>query len=133
MPSALRGRRHAGAGADSSVAGLRCHTRLQCSPRARFRYLVQVRGDDLYAQLVTRSQDAAVQEIAINYEQQLIERGRGEGREEGAMRLLLKLVRLKFGEIGEEHAQRLSTASASELERWSEAILTAETLDELLG
>ncbi len=50
---------------------------------AIFRHLVQVRGDDLYKQLVAGSEDHAVQEIAMNYEQQLIEQGREEGREEG--------------------------------------------------
>lgn len=97
-----------------------------------FRYLSQVRDDDLCRQLVIQSADPIIEELAMNYEQQLIQQGIEKGREEGAARLLLRLAQLKFGELGEAYEERIRAASAADLERWTESILAVESIDELL-
>lgn len=57
--------------------------------------------------------------------------GRAEGREEGLHLALLKQIELKFGQPSPTTRGRVERATESELERWIERILTAETLDEL--
>jgi len=69
--------------------------------------------------------------------EQLIERGRQEGRQEGEHVALagavLRLADARFGTIPPETAARVSAASRAELERWLDAILTAERLNDLFG
>ncbi|TDV97975.1 uncharacterized protein DUF4351 [Halomonas alkaliantarctica] len=57
--------------------------------------------------------------------------GRQEGRQEEAQRILLKQLGLKFGELPVWAEQRLEQAMPAQLEEWSAAILTANSLDEL--
>jgi predicted transposase YdaD len=81
------------------------------------------------------------QRLIMGYGEQLIEQGRHEGREEGRQeglllgeaRVLLKLMRLKFGAVPDEVVARVEAASEAEIEQWAERILTAETLEAVLG
>lgn len=63
--------------------------------------------------------------------------GRDEGRDEGRVEALrgvvLKQLRLKFRRLPRAIAQRVASAPAAELERWSERVLFASTLDEVFG
>lgn len=59
--------------------------------------------------------------------------GREEGRQEGRADLLLRQLNRRFGPLGAAMTQRVSQASAAELERWADAILEARTLDEVFG
>ena len=59
--------------------------------------------------------------------------GRQEGRQEGEATLLLRQIQLKFGPPDSAVRQRIQTADADTLLRWSERILTATTLDETLA
>ena len=59
-----------------------------------------------------------------------------EGIKQGidvARRILLKQVRFRFGEIPAWCEQRLQSASADQLEAWSERVLTAESIEDVLG
>lgn len=62
-----------------------------------------------------------------------LQEGRMEGRQEGAALLLRKLITLKFGPLPEWAEQALSHASEAQLDDWSLRILSAESLDRLLG
>lgn len=70
-----------------------------------------------------------------------IEQGRAEGIEKGLAQgittgqagLLLRLLELRFGELPKALRERVRDASASELEAWAEAMLVAESLDEVLA
>jgi hypothetical protein len=46
--------------------------------------------------------------------------------------MLAKLLTLKFGALDNATAELLGAASAAELERWAERILTASTIDDVL-
>ncbi len=65
------------------------------------------------------------------------EEGRQEGRQEGLQRgearILTAQLRLRFGEMPAAVHQRIETADADTLLRWSERVLTATTLDEILA
>jgi hypothetical protein len=64
------------------------------------------------------------------------EKGRDEGRQEGLQRgearILTAQLRLRFGDLPAAVHQRIDTADADTLLRWSERVLTAAALDEIL-
>ncbi len=73
------------------------------------------------------------------------EEGRAEGREEGheeghkvglqrgEARILTALLRLRFGDLSDPVRQRIDSADADTLLRWSERVLTAQSLEEVLA
>ncbi len=52
-----------------------------------------------------------------------------EGRAEGKVETLLRLARLKFGAIPRSLATRLRGATNEDLDRWLDAMITADDLD----
>ncbi|MFZ1576435.1 MAG: transposase [Chromatiaceae bacterium] len=82
------------------------------------------------------------------FAQRFIEEGRQEGRQEGKQegkqegleqgvqrgeaRVLTALVRLRFGELPDAIQKRIEAADADTLLRWSERVLTAPTLGDVL-
>ncbi len=75
------------------------------------------------------------------FAQRYTELGREEGRQEGMQQglqrgeahILTAKLRLRFGELPTAVHQRIETADADTLLRWSERVLTAATLDEILA
>ena len=59
--------------------------------------------------------------------------GLNEGLQHGEARILHALLRLRFGDLPASVHQRIETADADTLLRWSERVLTAATLDEVLA
>ena len=74
--------------------------------------------------------------IMATLAEQLIKKGRQEGRQEGLERgreegqrqTLARLLELKFGPVPEWAQARLATAPPGGLARWTERVLTAESL-----
>ena len=62
-----------------------------------------------------------------------LEKGRVEGERAALVATVLRLARLRFGDVPSETAVRITSASTTELERYVEGILTAERLDDLFG
>jgi predicted transposase YdaD len=62
-----------------------------------------------------------------------IKQGRREGLREGQSRILLKLLALKFGTLDDGVRVRVASANLAALERWSDRVLTASTLDQVFG
>lgn len=56
-----------------------------------------------------------------------------EGRHEGVEKTLRKQIALKFGELPEWANNRLASASDDQLDNWVAEILTADSLEILLG
>jgi predicted transposase YdaD len=54
--------------------------------------------------------------------------GREEGRQEGEARILLQLLRLKFGTLEPEIEEQVRSADSDRLLEWSRRILNAESL-----
>ena len=63
---------------------------------------------------------------------QLIEQGRREGEHKGQRKLLLRLLRVRFGELPESAVAQVQTADAGQLDAWAERVLSAPTLAEVL-
>jgi predicted transposase YdaD len=60
--------------------------------------------------------------------------GRQEGRREGECAVLLRLLRRRFGNaVNAEIEQRITTTSSEQLDIWTERVLSAATLTELLA
>ena len=52
-------------------------------------------------------------------------------QQQGETRLLTKQIQMKFGEVPEWVLQRLEHATSKQLDEWSGAILTCNSLDEM--
>ena len=58
---------------------------------------------------------------------------RSEARSEGERSSLLRLLRVRFGELPAAAVARVEMATMADIERWGERMFTAKTLDEVLG
>jgi hypothetical protein len=61
-----------------------------------------------------------------------VEYGKAEGMAEGKAELLIKQAALKFGSVPDQDQSRIRAATAVELDRMAERVLSAATLDEML-
>lgn len=61
-----------------------------------------------------------------------LQEGLQEGLQKGEARVLLRQFRLKFGPLDPETEKRVRSADADRLLGWSERILTAESLQDVL-
>ncbi|QPK62734.1 transposase [Methylomonas sp. LL1] len=59
--------------------------------------------------------------------------GRQEGLQQGEAETLLKLFKLKFGEVPDWAVQKILEADKAQLDSWVELILTADSVESLLG
>jgi predicted transposase YdaD len=59
--------------------------------------------------------------------------GRLEGRAEGRAATLSKLLRLKFGDLPEAVVSRIQSATIDDLDRWSDRILGATSIQDTLS
>ncbi len=64
--------------------------------------------------------------------QEGLQEGLQKGLQKGEARILLQLLRLKFGPLTPEIEARVRSADADRLLKWSERILTADTLEGVL-
>ena len=55
------------------------------------------------------------------------------GRQEGEAQLFSRLLALKFGPIPEDKQRLIESADSQKLRQWSERILTAQSMDEVLN
>ena len=57
--------------------------------------------------------------------------GRQEGMQKGEAKLLLRQLNSKFGEIPKDKRRMIESADPDTLLKWSERVLTANSLDEV--
>ena len=106
---------------------LRQRTLLQLSILAGLRGL---------SERVTMELNSMNMEIDISkhaFLQSMLDRGRAEGKVEGELKLIFKQMNAKFGRIPAWANQRLVEATPAQLDRWSLKILTADTIECVLG
>lgn len=103
---------------------------------AIFRYILlrnkQRDAGDVIQRLLLVAGEKARSEIMTAGEQ-LIERGRQEGLQEGQRGMLLRQLRKKFGALPNEAEARVHAASIEQIELWAERVITATTLAEVLA
>ncbi len=57
--------------------------------------------------------------------------GKTEGIQLGEATVLLRQIELRFGAISEQDRRRIESANAETLLKWSERVLTVESLDQV--
>jgi len=111
-----------------AVRGL---TDLEADPERRLKYLDFI---DIYAGLddneleIYRRDYPEEADAMSSFAERFIEKG----MQQGEARVLERLLRSKFGELPEEARRRIERADESTLLEWSERVLTASRLDEVL-
>ena len=77
--------------------------------------------------------EALMQSGRYEYQSEFAQRYFSEGKAEGKAEVVLKQLRLKFGELSPDVRARVENATGDDLDLWAERILTAATLEELFG
>jgi hypothetical protein len=72
-------------------------------------------------------------DFARHYFGQGVERGLEKGIAQGRADIILRLLAVRFGTLGEDVKARIAGATADELDGIAERLLTAKTLPEALG
>jgi predicted transposase/invertase (TIGR01784 family) len=96
-----------------------------------FRYIGLV-ADDSAAITLSQAIEAAKPE-AKEPIMTLAEKWKAEGEAKGKAETLRKLLTLKFGNLSEAAVQSIANVSEVELDRWLERVLTADSLDAVVG
>ena len=105
----------------------------------QYMFLVSERGkkeETVQRLLLAVGADAGDQEDIVSIADQFIEEGRAEGlregRREGLQHTLLKQLRVRFGPLSREVTERVEAAGLDALDAWTDSVLTAPTLDDVL-
>ena len=92
-----------------------------------------------FIDIYTALDDNQMHEYQVRYPQEkskmvgLTERLLNEGRQEGELNVLIRLLTRRFGPLDASVQQRLQQASFDDLERWADNILDAKSLDEVFA
>ena len=97
-------------------------------------------GDDLVAELKSHLSGLALEKV-MELEEMLARKkreegrleGRAEGRAERGAELVLKQLRLKFGELDADTVTRVRGATEADLDLWAERVLTAGNLADVFA
>jgi hypothetical protein len=85
------------------------------------------------ARKALQSMDPAKYEYQSEFARRYVAKGRAEGTAEGKADLLLRQLALRFGPLAEDVVARVRAASMAELDIFAERVLTAPSLDAVLG
>lgn len=100
---------------------------------AVFRYLSRVsRSDQLQLETFARDIGPTAERATMTAAEEILERGREEGRQLERRDLLVKLITLRFGPPDSTTLDRLERATAEQLSRCAELVLDAATIDNVL-
>lgn len=77
--------------------------------------------------------DTMLAERIDEWGEELRQKGRQEGRQEGQSAVLSRLLRLRFGILPPWAEARLEGATQTQLETWIDAVLTAQSLADVIG
>ncbi len=80
-----------------------------------------------------RRQEKVIMDVLDELRQEGREEGRKEGREEGRARMLLKQLTARFGPVPAEAKAQILAAKQPALDRWALRVLTAPSLQAVLG
>ena len=73
------------------------------------------------------------EEAYVTAAEKLTAQVRAKALVEGQAALLLKLLGLRFGTLSDDVRAKVQSAAPHELERWAEKMLSASTLEDVLG
>lgn len=81
-------------------------------------------GDDLRPE---------AREVMVTLAERLRQEGLKEGLKEGQQRLLLRQLRVRFGNVSAEVEARVRGGADAELEAWGERVVTAQSVEDVFG
>ena len=108
---------------------------LESRPEKQLKYLDFI---DIYAALndneISLYQQKYPEEVEkmATWSERTRQEGIQQGLQQGEAAVLIRQLRKKFGNLPDEQRQRIETADTETLLEWSERILTAESIDEVL-
>ena len=121
---------------DAYAHAVRGLASLEDDPEKQLKYLDFI---DIYANL-DENERARYQreypqeaETMSSFAERFIQQGKQEGRQQGEATILLRLLQLKFGEVPEAARRRIEDADAQTLLAWSERVLTAGSLEQVIS
>lgn len=100
--------------------------------RPLVRYLYEVKGAEevnVFLRFLERDVGPEAKELMRTYAEELIQ----QGQIAGERRVLLKLLRQRFGPLDAATEQRIAIGTSEQLEIWSTRVLSAATLPEILA
>jgi len=105
------------------------------------RYILEVAEEieeEALQELLDRGLAPDAKDTIMTIAQRYIEQGRQQGIEQGieqgSQRILLRLLRKRFGDTVDPGVEaRIAKASGAEIETWSDRVLSATTLDEIFA
>lgn len=74
-----------------------------------------------------------VEEAVMNWFESEMELSKRRGERQGRKALLLKQLRLRFGELPAAVVARIETAEVPELDAWAERFVAASRIEDVLG
>jgi flagellar biosynthesis/type III secretory pathway protein FliH len=112
---------------------------LEPDPEKQLKYLEFI---DIYSGLDAEEQARYAQDypeeakmmstFAERFIEQGLQQGLQRGLQQGEAQMLLSLLERKFGQVPEALRQRIEAADVETLLEWSERVLTAQYLDEIV-
>jgi hypothetical protein len=133
---------------DVYAAAMRGLVRLEDDPEKQLKYFDFI---DMYADLNDNERDQYAREYPQEAEimgtfseryiqqgleqgiQQGLEQGIQQGKQQGEAMILLRQLQLKFGDVPQAMRTRIESADAQTLLAWSERVLTAASLEKVIG
>ena len=103
---------------------------------ALLRYILQTNPTvqrDVLRGLLPGDRSTEVEEAVMNWFEREMDRSCKDGRREGERRVLLKQLRLRFGDLPAAVVARVEAAETPELDAWVERFVTASRLEDVLG
>lgn len=97
-----------------------------------FEYLLRTKDANANtARKVAAMMPPETQEYIVTAYESLIAEGVLQGKATAGRSTLAKLLRLKFGELGDEQLSRIEAADAATVDLWTERVLFAATVDDV--
>jgi predicted transposase YdaD len=96
---------------------------------ARYTHLVGEVRPAALSEIVEAAMGQDASEVVETTGERLIREGREQGVLEGERRVLLRLLRRRFGAVPADLELRVAGASQAKLDAWADRVLDAETLD----
>lgn len=80
-----------------------------------------------------QAMDPAKYEFQSDFAKHYIARGKAEGEVSKAAQIVIKLLRSRFGDLTRDQLGRIERATIDDLDRWSERVLSATSIDDALN
>ncbi len=98
-------------------------------------YILQHSGfnEAAFKEIIDDIRSSAAKETLMTTAEMLIEKGHQEGSQQTARRMLTKQLRLRFGHLPVAVIHNIENAPLDLIERWTERVITHDSLDDIFA